>query len=256
MRRANHVRRLAQPVGIWNGHRIRRAGIGQGFYLDLRSLHVLRHINEHRAGASGRCEAKGFGNDAGSLRASPHEVVVLRDRDAQSVGVNLLKGICADQRRGHLARDADERDAVQFGIGNGGKHVGGTGAGGCEAHLRFSGHASHALGHKPRSLLVPGENVADARIARERVIERETSAAWNARDGFDALPFEQGDDKVRTCCLHLLSLGWRRCPQTGNKKPAGLHRRGFVKLVTNPYRASRVTTTTDRTDVGIAGLGM
>ena len=67
------------------------------------------------------------------------------DRDTHAVGVDFLEGIRANQSARHLAGDADERNRVQLGIGDGRQDVGRTRARGGETHGRFAAGARQPL---------------------------------------------------------------------------------------------------------------
>ena len=75
------------------------------------------------------------------------------------------------------------------------------GSGRGEAHGGPAGDAGHALGDEPRALFMAREDVADG-AAVQRVVERQDGPAGNARDGADALPFEQGPQEVGAGDFH------------------------------------------------------
>jgi hypothetical protein len=79
---------------------------------------------------------------------------------------------------------------------------------------------------------VPREDMADAAAARKGVIQRETRAARDARDDFDALAFKQGNDEFCACGFHFLFI-WLAPKLAGgeNKKPRRLAPAGFFQIL-------------------------
>ena len=116
---------------------------------------------------------------------------MLGDRHRDAVDIHLLEGIGADHRQRHLAGDDDHRNRVQGGIGDRGDKVGRARAAGCDAHLRHTGHARHALSHEARALLMARQHMANQLAARKGVVKRQDGATGNTGNGTHALAFEE-----------------------------------------------------------------
>ncbi len=78
----------------------------------------------------------------------------------------LLKRIGANDRRGDLTGDGNQRHAVQFGVGDGRDQVRGTRTAGGHAHAGPPGRPRVALGGKTAPLLVPRQYRADPVLYR------------------------------------------------------------------------------------------
>ena len=113
-------------------------------------------------------------NDLEQLGRGAHQEIVLGDRHGEPVGVDLLEGVGADHAAGHLAGDRDERNRVQFCVGDRGQQVGRAGSRGAEADRRAPGGARHALRDEARALLVARQHVAN-RAALQRVVQRQVA---------------------------------------------------------------------------------
>ena len=86
---------------------------------DLRLLHVLRHVDQHRARPARRGDVKRLAHDAGHVVDVGHQIMVLGDAAADFDDRRFLKGIGADHGGPDLAGDGDQRNAVQLGVGDG-----------------------------------------------------------------------------------------------------------------------------------------
>ncbi len=115
---------------------------------------------------------------------------MLDHRDGDAGDVALLERVRADEVRAHLARDADERRRVHPGVGDGGHEVRRARPGRGHGDADVSRGTGVALGHMPRALLVPGEDVAHGRPAGERVVQRQDRAAGEPERDVDSLGFE------------------------------------------------------------------
>src|SRR3954454_1715374 len=107
--------------------------------------------------------------------------------------------------RWHLARDTDERNRIQLGVGKRRYHVGDAGAGSGKANACFSCDARDSLSDEAGRLLMASENVFELYRSSERFIQRQQSATGNTRDDANALAFEQMDDDFRAGKLHMAS---------------------------------------------------
>ena len=238
-----HQRGCARDVrAVDRRRRVRPAGLREAGELDGLRLHVLRHVDDDRSWPSRGRDAKRVGNHLEQLAGASCQVVVLRDRDGESVGVDLLERVGPDHAARHLAGDGDERDRVELRVGDAGQQVGRAGAGRPEAHGGTAGRARHALGDECGALLVTRQHVADP-AGPQRVVEGEARAPGDSRGDGDALPFEQPHDQLGAGGLHpvlLLRVGLR-AKERGPRKdetPAGLAPAGVSeRSVQLPVRA-------------------
>ncbi len=143
--------RLIGAVGDVVGRHVRAGG----------ELHVLRQIDQHRAGAAAARHVEGFVDGAGERIGALHQVVVLGHRPGDAGGVALLEGIVADQMRRHLPAEDDQRHRVHQRIGNPGHRVGGAGTGGNDDDADLAGRSRIALRRVHRAALLADEDVAD-----------------------------------------------------------------------------------------------
>ncbi len=75
-------------------------------------LHVLRDVDDDRAGPPVRSDIEGLVQNARQILDAAHEVIVLGAIARDAGRVAFLERVRADQMRRHLAGDADERDRV------------------------------------------------------------------------------------------------------------------------------------------------
>ncbi len=225
-------------------------------------LHVLRDVDHDRSGTVGGRDAKRLGHDVQQLARRRHQVVVLGDRDGETVGVDLLKRVGADHRARHLAGDRDERDRVELGVGDRRQEIGRARARGPETDRRRPRAARHPLGDEPGTLLVTREHVMD-RAAVKRVVERQASAARDAGDRGDPLAFEELHDEPRAVRLHVVLLPRSACgsgngggPKRRNpRRPRAGRGFGCVTLASPLRRDGLGHTDDDDNDDRLAGVG-
>ena len=106
-----------------------------------------------------------------------HQIVVLGARAGDADRVAFLKGVGADEVGRHLAADHHQGDRIHQRIDDAGDGVGRPGPGGHQHHARPAGGAGVALGGVRRPLLVADQDVAQARLVEEGVIDRQHRAA-------------------------------------------------------------------------------
>ena len=116
-----------------------------------------------------------------------HQAVVFGDRTTHAIRVDFLEGIRAEQGARHLAGDANERNRVQLGIGDGRQEVGRARARGGETHGRFAAGARQSLRNEARPLFVAGEHVPDLLAVRQGVVERQVGPTGDPGDSSNAL---------------------------------------------------------------------
>ena len=114
-------------AGLFNLARMRLIvgliGLHLDFFLFRKSDHggdhVLGQIDQHRAGTSGGGEVECLADGRNQVLRVVDQVVVLGAGPGDADDINLLEGIVADQRRGHLAGQHHHRDGIHVGGGNG-----------------------------------------------------------------------------------------------------------------------------------------
>ena len=185
-----------------------KSGFGPARKGDFRALHVLGNVHEHGTGTPGSRDTERFRDHRQQLLDGADQKIVLGGRNAHAVDVHLLKGVRPDHGAGHLPCYADNRDRVELGVGQCRQRVGRARAGCGEKHLGLARDAGHALGHEPRALLVPRQDMANHGTAGKRVVEREVGPAGNAGNGLNALSFQQTDEDFRAGhAKHVRLLG-------------------------------------------------
>ena len=88
-------------------------------------------------------------------------------------------------------------DGVHQGVDDAGDGVGGAGAGGHQHHARLAGGAGVALGGVGRALLVAHQDVAQARLVEQGVVDRQHRAAGIAEQVGHALVDQGAHDDLR-----------------------------------------------------------
>ncbi len=84
-------------------------------------------------GPAGAGEVERLGDDPRDVVRLAHQEVVLGHGQRDARDVDLLEGVLADERAGHVAGDGDHGDGVELRGGDARDQVGGAGAGGAEA---------------------------------------------------------------------------------------------------------------------------
>src|SRR5690606_10986869 len=116
---------------------------------------------------------------------------VLRDGARDADDVAFLKRVAADERRGDLAREDDDRHRVHVGIGDAGDAVGRAGAAGDEHRAYLAGGFGITFGCVGASLLVPHEHMLERGLELgDGVVDLDHRPAGMAEDDVYALRFE------------------------------------------------------------------
>ena len=183
---------------------------------------VLRNIDQHGALAARLGNAEGGAHRIGQILNTADRVVVLGDRHRDALDVGLLKGIPAQQRRGHIAGEGDHRYAVHIGGGDAGDKVCGTRAAGGQHHAGAAGRAGVAVRCVGGTLLMRGQNMAyTVGIFIQFVIQIQHGTAGIAEQGIHALLDQYLNEDLRTgqfhdACSFLL-------PDTAYREAVGRH---------------------------------
>jgi hypothetical protein len=129
---------------------------------------------------------EGLVNNIAEPRWVFHKVIMLgaMARDADSIG--FLKRITADQARRHLSGDDDHRDRIHQCIGDACNDIGRAGAAGDEDNAGLSRRACIAFGSMRRTRFGTNEDMFDALLLEQRVIDGEHCTAGIAEHDFHA----------------------------------------------------------------------
>ena len=144
--------RMAVEVGLKPGSRpmTSSAGMGRGRLLPVSASLVMSTWTG--PGRPVRAMWKASAMTRGDVVGVADQVVVLGHRQRDAGDVDLLEGVLADERRGHVAGDGDDRDGVQLRRGDAGHEVRRAGAGGAHAHAdpaRSRAHSHRRRGPRP-----------------------------------------------------------------------------------------------------------
>ena len=159
---------------------------------ELRLLHqdVLGQVDVHRPRPPADGDVKRLPDDRPQILAVLDQEVVLggRARDADVIG--LLEGVVADQVRGHLPGERDDRDRVHEGVLQRGHEIGAGGPRRHQAHAHLAGRPRVALGGVAGGRLLADEDVAQPLEVVQRVVDRQHGAAGQAEDEVDTLALQ------------------------------------------------------------------
>lgn len=159
-----------------------------------RELHVLRHVDQHRARPARGRDVECLVQDLGEIVDVAHQPVVLGAGTRDAHGVAFLERVIADQMGRHLAGDADQRDRIHQRVRQRRHHVGGAGAARHQHDARLAGRARIAFPGMARALLVPDQDVLDLALLENLVIDRKHCAAGIAEDVGHAMIDERAHD--------------------------------------------------------------
>ena len=162
--------------------------------LARRLRHVLRNVDQHRAGTAGTRDVERLLDGRGEVAHVLHEEVVLHARPRDADGVAFLECVEADGRGGHLAADDDERNRIHIGRGDAGDGIGDARSRGHEAHAHVAGRARIGVGGMHGGLFVAHEDMLDLVLLVQLVVDVEYRAAGIAPDEFDVLVSERAHE--------------------------------------------------------------
>ena len=164
--------------------RVRMLGLG------LAGEGILGEVDVDGARSAGAGDVEGLRDDTRDVVGLAHEVVVLRHRQRDAGDVDLLEGVLADERAGHVAGDGDHGHGVQLRRGDAGHQVRGAGTAGAEADADPPAGAGVAVGRVGSTLLVADEDGTQLGVVGPNVVERQDDAARVAEDDLHALADE------------------------------------------------------------------
>ena len=220
------LRGRKQIDGLGNGRRVGLrlravAAVDHLVLFEIAALglqHVLRQVHHHRPRSSVNGDVEGLVQSARQIADRTDEIVVFCAGPRDAGGIRLLKGVVADQVGRHLPRPPDERDGIHQGIGQAGHCVGRPRSGGDQHHARFAGRAGIALRRMHRGLLVPDQDVAQAVLLKQGVIDRQHRAARISENDLYALVDQRLDDHLRAAIRICLAVDRR----LGGSRGSGL----------------------------------
>ena len=165
--------------------------------LRLLVLHVLRHVDHHRAGPALARDRDRLAHAVGQLGDVGDETAVLGDGQGDSHHVGFLEGIAAQHGARHLSRDGDHRGRVHLRGGEAGDQVGGAGTRRGDADADAPAGARVTVRRVRRRLLVPHQDMTDLGGVAERVVERHDGASGVAPDGVHAFLHQDAAEDLR-----------------------------------------------------------
>ena len=151
---------------------IARGGGFGGLVMPGGELHVLRYVDQHRAGAAMGGDVEGLMQGGAKGVGLFHQPIVLGAGAGDAHGVGLLKGVGADHEGRHLTGQHHKRNGIEQRIRKARDRIRGTGAGGHQHHARFASGTGIAFGGVHRPLLMAHQNVFDRILLKDLVIDR------------------------------------------------------------------------------------
>ena len=149
-------------------------------------LGILGDVDEDRAGASGGGDVEGLGHARDDVLGTGDEEGVLDEGHRGPDDVGLLEGVRPDSAASDLPGDGQHGHRVHVGVTDGGDEVGGSRAGGGDAHPGATGDHGVSLGGMTSTLLVAHQDVTDLRRGEQGVVEGQDGAARHPEDVCDA----------------------------------------------------------------------
>ncbi len=154
------------------------------FVVKFLYLSVFGNVDEHGSRAAAAGDVEGFCQYGGDLGGVGHLVIPFCDGGGDVDDIGLLEGVGAKQVGEYLAGDADERGAIDLGVGEAGDQVGGAGPAGSEYDAGTAGGTGVALCGVDAALFVADQDVVEPiPVVIEGVIDRHDRAAGVAEDG-------------------------------------------------------------------------
>ena len=184
-----------------NGDRL-RVLVGN---LDIGVGDVLWNIHHDRAGPAGGRDEESLLDGFRQLAQVLDQEVVLDAGPRDADGVALLKGIAADDRRGHLSGQDDHGNGVHERGGDTSYRIGRARTRGHQHHARLAGGPGIAVGRMGRALLVPDQNMSHVILLEQRIVDVKDRAARVTEDVLDAFILKTTDYNFSTAELHVTS---------------------------------------------------
>ena len=174
-----------------------------------RQRHVLRQVEMHRAGRLGERQRQRRIHRLDDAPPFKPERA-FGDRGEQCVVVDPHLDAAPELAGVEIARDRDQRRAVEVGAADAGREIGGAGPERRDAQAGYPGHPSGHVGGETGRALVGGEHEGDAAGAH-RLHQRQHVAARNAKAAVDPGRLEGRDDQVGIVHDGNSALGLAEC---------------------------------------------
>ena len=168
---------------------------------------VFRNVHQHRAGAACAGDVEGFFHHLGHLPHILDQKVVLDHGPRHAHGVALLEGVLPNERQRHLPADDHQRNRIHVSRGDARDGIGQAGAGRHQRHAHLARGARVAVSRVHGGLLMAREDVLDAVLLEQRVINVQNRAARVAKNLPDAFGLQGLDENFRTAQLLRRALG-------------------------------------------------
>ena len=206
---ARRIRLGRRPI------RAMHPGIGAGIGR-LADQDVLRQIDNHRARPPAARDVERLVHHPRQVFRPLDQVVVLGRRPGDPGRVRLLEGVVADQMRRHLPGQAHDRHAVHQRIDQPGDRIGRPRPARHQHHANPAGAPRIAFRRMHRRLLVPDQDVTDAVLLEQRVIDRQDCTARIAENNLDILLAQRAQQDFGPRSVgRFASCGGTNQPQRG-----------------------------------------
>ena len=163
-------------------------GLGIGKFRG-RGDHVLGQVDEDGARPPRPCYIEGLFDGRGQLRHILHQIVVLGARTGDAHDIGFLKGVVADEMRGHLAGDHDQRNGVHVGRGDTGHGIGRSGTGSHQAYAHLARCPGITVGRMHGGLFVTDQDMSE-RMIRELVVYVDDRTSGKTENEVNTFPLQ------------------------------------------------------------------
>ena len=154
---------------------------------------------------------EGFFDRFSQLRDVLHQEVMLDTGSGDPDGVAFLEGIAANHREWNLTGQDDKWNGIHISRRNTRDRVSSPRARSHQGHADLTGGACIAVGSMHSGLLVAHQNVLDALLTVDGVVDVEGSATWIAPDELDPFGLQGFDEDVSAHQLWGVVVGGGGC---------------------------------------------
>ena len=144
---------------------------------------IFRDVDMHGTRATAARNMERLCNDVRDLIRTTHEIVVLCHRERDARDINLLEGIFPKQDARNVAGDRDHGNGVEHGGADPGHKIRRTRTRRSKTDADLPRCARVSISGMRRGLFVSNENVTQARMVNEHVVEGKDHAARIPPDG-------------------------------------------------------------------------
>ena len=192
---------------ILRGIRVRSAPHLERLHVYALPGEVLGQLDMRGAGLLEPSEAKGLADDLRRRVGDADPRRPLRDRRQHPDHVDVLVGLLVDALEPGLARDRNQRRAIELRVGDAGEQVRRSRTERGQADSGIGREASVDVGHERRALLVAREDEADLVALGECGVQSEGLFTGDPKYVLYALVLETPNEKLRDIhdligCLH------------------------------------------------------